>query len=163
MRPLIGLATTKVEIDLAFCHYVVDFGFRLAEDADSIARRPQRAFGGLLVGNPLLQVLLGNSSRLIEHFEARQSMGRQIQYTSRSYQGGLSLHQVGAVDRKERLTLLDFVTDLAEQPVDFSLILREDLKGHVLVEVYTSNSAFLDREHMVANGLDLDRIALRLG
>ena len=162
-RPVIGLATTSVEFDLAQGDNAIDFGFRLAENCDGIARGQQGAFGGLLVGSRLIDILLRGGFGGEESLLTVQSPGRQLQDAIRGDQCGLRLQQVGTVDGKERLILFYFVAELGEQPDNAPLVIREDLERHVFIVIDTPHRALLDRKQMFAGGLDLDRTDLLLG
>ena len=56
-----GTAHDQGGIDLARGDHLIDFGIRLAEDADGIARGFESAFRGLFVGGRLFLLALGNS------------------------------------------------------------------------------------------------------
>ena len=156
-RPVIGHATTSVEVDFALGYDAIDFGFRLAEDCDGVARCQQRAFGGLLVGNRLVEVLLRGGFGREERLLTVQDAGLHQQDAVRGDQCGLPLQQVRTVDGKERLILFHIVADLGEQPDDASLIIGEDLERHVLVVIDVPNRTLLYLEQMFAGRLDLDR------
>ena len=89
----------------------IDLGVGLAEDAHRVARRAQIAFGGLLVGNRLFQIFLRYGERLVELAKARQIARGQLQHASGGDQVQLGCQQIGAVDREQRLPLLDVVPD----------------------------------------------------
>ena len=57
-------------VDLAVRDDLVDLGIGLAEHFDRRARRPVGAFGGLLVGNRLLVILLGGGILLVRDSSA---------------------------------------------------------------------------------------------
>ena len=58
----------------------------------------------------------------------------------------LGRQQIGAVDREQRLTFFDVITDGGEQGDDPALVGRKDLRLHVFVEVDAADRLLLDRE-----------------
>ena len=122
----------------------------------------QIAFGGLLVGDRLFEIVLRHRERLIEFAQARQIAGGQFQHAGGGDQGRFGLQQIGAVDGEQRLALLHVVADLGKQRDDAALIGREHLRRHVLVEIDAADRLLLDREIALFDRLDLDRSKLRI-
>ena len=99
----------------------------------------------------------------IELLEALQIAGGQLQHAGGRDQGRVGLQQVRAVDGEQGLALFHLVADLGEQPDDPSLIGREDLDRHFLVEVDAADRGLLDRKVVLSDRLDLDGRQLRVG
>ena len=140
----------------------VDLGVGLAEHPHRVARRLQIAFGGLLVGGRLLDVVLRHRPRRVEIAQPRQIFAVQLQHARGRDQRRFRLQQIGAVDGEQRLALGDVVADLGKQRDDAALVRREHLDRHVLVEADAADGVFLDREFALLDRLDLDRGELRI-
>ena len=66
-------------VNLARVHDLLDFGLRLAENADCIALGFERALRRLLIGGRLFHLALGNSVGSVEVFRARQFLAGQLE------------------------------------------------------------------------------------
>ena len=125
---------------------MIDVGVDLAEYAYGVTCRRQITLCGLLIGSCLFQIMLRNSPRRVEILKPRQIFIVEIQHSRGSNQAQFSLQQIGTVDREQRLTFLDVVTDFGEQRDDASLIRREYLYRHVFIEVDAADRLLLSRE-----------------
>ncbi len=112
--------------------------------------------GALLIGHRLVVILLRNALHRIEVLGSGQRPARQPQDTSRGDQGQFGLNKVRAVDREQRLALLDVIAHLGEQGDDPALIVREDLRFHVLVEVNAADGLVLHGKHLAPDRADLE-------
>ena len=127
-----------------------------------VARCPQIAFGGLLIGGRLFDVVLRNRLGRIELAQARQIARGQVGNARRRYQRRLGLQQIGAIDGEQCLPLLHVVTDRAEQRDDPPLIRREHLHRQLLVEVDAADRLLLDRKVALLDWRDLHRDELQI-
>src|ERR1700733_6027061 len=114
---------------------MIDIGVDLAEYAYGVTCRRQITLCGLLIGSCLFQIMLRNSPRRVEILEPRQILIVEIQHPRGSDEARFGLQQIGTCDREKRLAFLDVVSDFGEQRDDASLIRREYLYRHVLIEV----------------------------
>ena len=148
---------TSVEFGVPVRDDAVNVGIALAEQFHRVARRTQIAFRGLLVGCRLLHLTLRDCPRREQAAQAIEILAVEIQHTRCGNQRRLRLQQIGTAEREQRLAFFDVVPDFAEQCDDPALIGREDLNGHVLVEIDAANRFLLDREIARLDRLDLDR------
>ena len=146
IRPEIGLGTSKRGIDLAVGHDLLDLRVGLAEDAHRILGGLEVAFGGLLIGRRLIDVLLRAAACLEEVERAREHPLLQFENAGGGQQRRFRLKQIGAVDREQRVACLHFIADVVEGFENFALILREYLNEQILVEVDGADGCFQKRE-----------------
>src|ERR1700689_5058548 len=104
--------------------------------------------------------MLRNSPRRVEILEPRQILIVEIQHPRGGDEARFGLQQIGTGDREKRLAFLDVVTDFGEQRDDASLIRREYLYRHVLIEVDAADRLLLSREIPFRHRLNLDRAEL---
>ena len=157
-----GARNDQDRIGLALGNNAIDLGVGLAEQAHRVARRPQRAFGGLLVRGRLLHVFLRYRACLVELAQPGKIPGRELQHPRGGDQGRLCLQEIGAVDREQRLPLLHVIADLAKETDDPALIGGKHLDRHFLIEIDAADRLLLDRKLPLAGRLDLDRSELRI-
>ena len=126
------------------------------------ARRSQSAFGGLLIGDPLLEIVLRYGKSLVELSQARQVAGGQIHDPCCGNQIRFGRQQIGAVDREQLLTFLDVIADGGEQADDLALIGCKNLRLHVFVEVDAADRLLFDGEDADFDRLDFYGSELRV-
>ncbi len=143
-------------IGAALSDDAVDIGVGLAEEAHRITRRPQIAFGGLLIGCRLVEIALRYCQRPVQLAKPRQVAGGKFQHAGCGNQGGLGLQQVRAVDGEQGLAFFDVVPDRGVEGDDATLIGGEHLHRHVLVEVDTADRLLLDWKLPLRDRFDLD-------
>ena len=84
--PEIGLRTTSAGSILREAIDLIDFSFRLAKDADRIARGFESALRGLLIRDRLLHLALRNAVRRRKILGARQFFAGQFESRRRADQ-----------------------------------------------------------------------------
>ena len=142
---------------------LVDLGIGLAEEAHRIARGPQLAFGGLLVGDRLLEIVLRHRLASYRARAGAPDCGWSVparlpprsRSTSACSRSGLSMVN----------SVCPFFTSSptsAEQRDDPPLIGREDLHRQLLVEIDAADRLLLDRKLALLDRRDLDRGELRI-
>jgi hypothetical protein len=106
--------------------------------------------------------LLCNALDLEQLVRALQRPRGQLARACRGNQGGFGLHQIGALDIKQRLALGHVVADLGVHVADLALIGSEDLHRAVFIEVDVADRITLVGELVLFHGGHLDVRALRL-
>jgi hypothetical protein len=120
--PDTGTGHDQGGINLARGDDLIDFSVGLAEDADSIPRGFESALRRLFIGGRLLQLPFGNSRWLCKDPWRAPVPCWSVRKLPRRRSGRLGLDEVGAVNRIERLSLLNFVAEFHEGLDDLSLI-----------------------------------------
>ncbi len=99
-------------IELAFSQDLPDFGVGLSEDPDRILCRFGVTFGRLLVGRGLIDILLRAAPRFQKLRHALKRARVQLEHTGARQQSGFRLQQIGAIDGKQDIALLDFIPEI---------------------------------------------------
>lgn len=153
----------KRRIKLAIRHYAVDLRLGLAEDPHRVAGGFIVAFCRLLIGSSLIDIFLGAAAGFQQLLDPCQRPRLQFEDARGREQRRFRLQQIGTVDRKQGISLVDLVADVEGRIDDPAGVGRERLHQHVLVEIDRSDRVLDDVERPQLGRLDLESCNLLLG